>query len=373
MKNKMIERGIARTFQTRFAMIAALGCIAIVLSPLQSPVAHGQTYTTLLTFNYLDGCGPGDLTLSGTTLYGMTNSGGAYENGTVFSIATSGGAPTTLLSFSDTTGEWPDGGLTLNGATLYGMTSHAGAFTTGTLFSIATSGGAPTTLHSFNSYVDGADPAGNLTLSGTTLYGMTAYSVGGYGTIFSIATTGGTLRTLLSFSGTNGEYPQGDLTLSGTRLYGMTSSGGAYDDGTIFSIATTGGPLTTLLSFSGSNGGVPFGDLTLGANGSTLYGATALGGTYNDGTIFSIATTGGPLTTLLSFSGLGGATPGNYPGDLTLSADGSTMYGTTGGGGPNDWGTVFSLSVPEPSTIALLGVGGVALLGHAWRRRRRAV
>jgi hypothetical protein len=28
-------------------------------------------------------------------------------------------------------------------------------------------------------------------------------------------------------------------------------------------------------------------------------------------------------------------------------------------------------SVPEPSTVALLGMGAVGLLGFAWRRRKR--
>jgi uncharacterized repeat protein (TIGR03803 family) len=102
-----------------------------------------------------------------------------------------------------------------------------------------------------------------------------------------------------------------------------------------------------------------------------MYGMTSQGGAYGDGTIFSIATTGGALTTLLSFSGTGGATPGAYPqGGLTLSADGSTLYGMTENGGAYNDGVVFSLSVPEPSTVALLGVVGVTLVGHVWRRRR---
>ena len=45
-------------------------------------------------------------------------------------------------------------------------------------------------------------------------------------------------------------------------------------------------------------------------------------------------------------------------------------------GGEVDWGapvaTVQFLAVPEPSTFALLGVGGISLLAYAWRRKRRA-
>jgi len=33
---------------------------------------------------------------------------------------------------------------------------------------------------------------------------------------------------------------------------------------------------------------------------------------------------------------------------------------------------VVALGVPEPSTLVLLGVGAISLLGFAWRRRKRA-
>ena len=42
--------------------------------------------------------------------------------------------------------ELPDAGLTLVGSTLYGTTYSGGANGYGTVFSIATSGGSPTTL-----------------------------------------------------------------------------------------------------------------------------------------------------------------------------------------------------------------------------------
>ena len=151
-------------------------------------------------------------------------------------------------------------------------------------------------------------------------------------------TSAQTITTLASFDRyTNGYCPLGNLTLVGSTLYGMTPN----DGGTIFSIPACGGPLTTLLSFDGNNGATPTGSLTLSADGSTLYGTTQAGGTYGKGTVFSIPVGGGPLTTLASSNG----TNGDHPeGSLTLS--GSTLYGMTAVGGAYDKGTVFSLTVP---------------------------
>ena len=68
----------------------------------------------------------------------------------------------------------PYGSLTLSGSTLYGMTSEGGAYGAGTIFQINTDGTGYKVLYSFGSVAnDGAYPYGSLTLSGTTLYGMT--------------------------------------------------------------------------------------------------------------------------------------------------------------------------------------------------------
>jgi uncharacterized repeat protein (TIGR03803 family) len=53
-------------------------------------------------------------------------------------------------------------------------------------------------------------------------------------------------------------------------------------------------------------------------------------------------------------------------GDLTLSADASTLYGMTTYGGSANRGVVFSHPVPEPASIALLGFSTLLL---AARRR----
>jgi probable HAF family extracellular repeat protein len=43
------------------------------------------------------------------------------------------------------------------------------------------------------------------------------------------------------------------------------------------------------------------------------------------------------------------------------------------GTNPEGQNVAFLLTpVPEPSTLALLGIGAVSLIGYAWRRRHRA-
>ncbi len=208
-----------------------------------------------------------------------------------------------------------------------------------------TAGITPTNLASFSG-TNGKFPWGRVTFSadGSTLYGMTADGgANGEGNIFSIPVTGGTPTNLASFNGTDGENSPGSLTLSpnGLTLYGMTEDGGS-GYGTIFSIPVTGGTPTTLASFNLTDGAYPDGSLTLSADGSTLYGTTYGGGANHDGNVFSIPVTGGTPTNLASFNGTDGENPG---GSLTLSPNGQTLYGTTENGGGNGYGTVFSVPV----------------------------
>ena len=336
---------------------------------------NGTGFQNLLSLTGTGGAYPGidpygSLTLGGTTLYVMTNGGGTYGKGTIFSVGTNGTGYHSIASFSGTGGTCPGesvyDSLTLNGSTLYGMTAYGGTSGCGTVFSVGTNGNFKS-LVSFTgtggSYT-GWNGQGNVTLSGTTLYGMTIN--GGAdedGNVFSIGTDGTGFKNLLTFSGTNGTNPVRSLMLDGTTLYGMTSAGGIYGDGNIFSINTDGTGFHNLVSFSGTDGNDPFGDLTL--IGSTLYGMTQIGGTYGKGNIFSVNTDGSGLQTLLSFNG----TNGEYPiGDLSLN--GSTLYGMASGGGANGDGVIFSLSVPEPSTLTLLGVGAIGFLAFCWRKWR---
>ena len=338
---------------------------------------------TLADFNRYssgsDGSDPlGDLTLSsdGSTLYGTTKVGGYDNAGTVFSVPVTGGGATTLADLNGTDGSQPYAGLTLTGGNLYGTTSGGGTNSAGTVFSVPVPSGppslaTPSVLVNFdgNSYgSDGAYPYAGLiqSLNESTLYGTTSQGGVYFGTVFSMPVTGSTPTTpttLTSFSGssTGGGFPTAKLTLSldGTTLYGTTTSGGTHGLGTVFSLPVGGGTPDILASFNGSS---PSAGLTL--VGGMLYGTTTGGGIYGDGTVFSLPVGGGAITTLFSFDGADGTDPAA---NLTASADGSTLYGTTESGGDNNFGTVFAIAVPEPSSWSLL-LCGLGLLAF-WRYR----
>jgi uncharacterized repeat protein (TIGR03803 family) len=322
----------------------------------------GTGFTLLHSFSGKDGAFPNSsLTLSGSTLYGMTRGKqirdtllGKFENyGTVFKINTDGTGFTLLHSFSVKDGAFPDeGSLTLSGSTLYGMTLDGGSSYMGTVFKINTDGTGFTLLHSFSGS-DGIGPFGSLTLSSSTLYGMTFGTnivvalfgttifgrVENNGAVFKINTDGTGFRVLHSFSGKDGIGPRGSLTLSGSTLYGVTTQGGSSYMGTVFKINTDGTGFRVLHTFSGEDGAFPSGPLTL--SGSTLYGITRIGGNSDMGTVFKINTDGTGFRVLHTFSGEDGAYPVGY---LTMS--GSTLYGITREGGSSGNGTVFSIAVP---------------------------
>ncbi len=306
-----------------------------------SVTTSGSNFTILHSFtNGLDGGLPySPLTISGGAIYGAASVGGASSHGTIFSMSTSGSGFKVLHSFGGADGNGTESPLLLVGSTLYGVCATGGADNAGVIFSISTSGAKFKVLHTFTSGADGAFPCGELALSGTTLYG-TACGGGahGDGTVFSISTSGANFKTLHAFTGeSDGAGASGGVTLAGGMLYGTAAEGGSAQDGTIFSLNTSGSVFKVLYAFTnGIDGATPHSALTLA--GGTLYGTASAGGTWGDGTVFSLPTSGVSFTSIHSFSGGDGWMPYSAP-----VFSGAVLYGTTVEGGTDNEGAVYSL------------------------------
>jgi len=161
--------------------------------------------------------------------YGTTVVGGASGYGTVFKISPSG-TLTTLYSFcaegepNCTDGATPYAGLVqATDGDFYGTTYGGGAYDDGTVFQITTSG-ALTTLYSFcaqSGCTDGANPdAGLAQATNGDFYGTTEYGgTNSLGTVFSLSVGLGPFVETLPTSSKVGAAVQ----ILGTDLTGATS------------------------------------------------------------------------------------------------------------------------------------------------------
>jgi len=129
-------------------------------------------------------------------VYGTTSAGGAHSGGVVFELARSRGnyVEKILYDFCSaskcTDGSFPTAGVTSADGALYGTTESGGAYNDGTVFRLARSGSHYTeqVLHSFGASGDGAEPnAGVVVGADGALYGTTeAGGANGYGTVFRL-------------------------------------------------------------------------------------------------------------------------------------------------------------------------------------------
>ncbi|MEH2059728.1 MAG: choice-of-anchor tandem repeat GloVer-containing protein [Nostoc sp.] len=264
------------------------------------------------------------------------------------------GTLTTVVNFNGTNGATPTAGVLANtkDQLLYGTTSAGGTSGNGTAFKLSptTTFTTLTTLVNFtgaSGINKGTNPVARLFQAADgNLYGAT--STGGtsnLGTLFKLAeTTYTTLTTLVNFTGASGinpgANPAGRLIADNANaniLWGTSSTGGANNKGTVFKVPTTGGTLTTVVSFNGTNGATPLARL-LSATDKNYYGTASAGGTSGQGVVFKLTPAG--VLTSYSFSGANGANP-----QAALIESSGFLYGTTKVGGANNKGAIFKVPI----------------------------
>jgi uncharacterized repeat protein (TIGR03803 family) len=275
-----------------------------------------------------------------------------------------------------------------SGGVLYGTTrdggggdcvdywSNAAVVGCGTVFELTpsgTPGGAwtETILYSFTGGSDGAFPL-SLVASGENLYGTTsnggegASSGNGYGVLFELKppkTTGGQWKeTVLYYfcqqSGcADGATPGDGLVLSHGLLYGATAYGGTFGNGTVFSFSPktshSKATFTSLYSFKGgSDGAIPFYGVITAAN--ALYGRTSAGGGSGCGgsgcgTVYELtppALNQNAWTETLLYAFTGGSGGAAPTGRLNV-LKGGVVLGVAGGGGADNAGAIYELTPPK--------------------------
>ena len=187
-----------------------------------------------------------------------------------------------------------------------------------------------------------------------TLYGTT---MGLNGSVFK-ATTSGAVTSLHEFKITDGSKPLVLMYASDSNLYGTTSAGGSLNWGVLYKIDPRSNSFSILTDFPKAannayvQGNTPVAGVVEGPD-HNLYGALAFGGQYGRGLLYRIAMDGSDYRILHEFDA---APTGRKPSTIPMII-GSTIYGTTYQGGTYDSGVLYRL---RTNRVAV--TGGVSIL-----------
>jgi hypothetical protein len=181
-----------------------------------------------------------------------------------------------------------------------------------------------------------------------------------------------TAGSTLSFDDFNVTSP--GWNIQGVTAFGLEQANPSLNQGVFFQIQSTSLPNyfdTTDPIYSGtedSNGNLNFTGLNIHLNPGT-YWLTAwvvrpvAGGNW----LWNYTDDGNPIGSEFLIQNPVGGYPGNTLG-LTGLTPGSVFCGTP----PSDLAfAIYGQTVPEPSSVLLLGFGALGVGGFAWRRRRR--
>lgn len=344
-----------------------------------------------------------------TQLWGMTSSGGTYNDGTIFKINPDGTGFVNLYNLVHGDGHSPygyliqasngniysttwGGGNNYNGGTifkfnpvnnfyvdefdfdflltgnhpysgvveaqsgmLYGVTTSGISCPGGTIYSYNPITNSHSDLFSFDS-VSGFNAYRVPILGNNKLFGMTGLAgVLDYGVIYSFDIITNYYSVLYNFDGLmNGGLPYSSpLLLDNGKLYGTTSIGGVNGVGVLFSYDTLTNFFQKLYDFDNING-QGFGGSLMQAANHKLYGVSHSGGTFGKGVIYSFDLAIGSYTNLYNFDSITGSNPQSS----LIQLSNGILYGTTSKGGALGCGVVFSFDLTTNAYTDLFDFNG---------------
>lgn len=316
----------------------------------------GYKYVVLHTFaGGSDGANPyARLILVGKKLYGTTVNGGGGA-GTVFELLP-GKAPRrerVLYAFTQSVqGANPSAGdLTIDSkGNIYGTTQYGGAYGQGTVFELSRAKGAENekVLYSFGATsADGTQPYAGVTLDRSgNIYGTASAGGQGYGTVFELtpSQSGWTEHILHTFGNVNdGGTPYAGVSFDAQgNLFGSTTQGPGSGGGTFFELTPSSGgwSFNTIYSLSGWGISGEFRTAYLDSS-DNIFGTTHCDGQYSSGSVYELQHSGSSYNYVDLYDFTGG-TDGQYVfSNPTFDAHGN-IFGTTNVGG-SGYGVVWEV------------------------------
>ena len=328
------------------------------------------------------------------TYYGTCAQGGAYNGGVLFSFNYTTSAYNVLYHFNNSNtisdGITPMCSLTLSNdvSTLYGTCSAGGAYGGGTLFSFVLSSSTYTVLYAFGGVAqDSTNPLTGVALStnvseDTVLYGTcNTGGINNLGTLYIYNLSAQTYSILVNFGnggGVTGSNPQtlplvanitydvGDgATITKPMLFGTCTTGGTNGQGTIYSYDINSGQFNYQFYDFGNttnDGSKPIGNLAISNDLTTIYGTCYQGGNaYNGGILYScvvnVDQTAATSYTILYNFNASNSTGHNPSGGVTYYNNGTnqTLYGNTFYDGNTNSGVLFSYLLNTSTYTNLAG------------------
>jgi uncharacterized repeat protein (TIGR03803 family) len=273
-------------------------------------------------------------------IYGVGVNRGANNKGGVFKI-TPAGKEQLLVSFPSTFAEGSCLGLTLGmDGNFYGTCFGGGANNFG-LFYRVTPAGVLTDLYDFTEV--------GVLVQGAPVLGADGNFYGATSANFYRITPAGVYENLYTPSSGNAN-PSVLSAGSDGNFYGtIADANGFGNQGGVFKL-TPSGAFEVIYGFDSTSdvGSGPSIGVTMGSDGK-LYGTTGAGGTNSNGVIYSMTTAGGAVTDLHDINNIteganntggGGVDSEN----LLLQATNGNFYGANSGGGSGNQGGLYELT-----------------------------
>lgn len=174
-----------------------------------------------------------------------------------------------------------------------------------------------------------------------------------YGVLFSYNLSTDTFTKLFDFKGgsTEGRYPSGSIIqASDGKIYGMTAFGGIFDDGSLFEYNISTGTYSHYDLFH-IDGEYPSLNGLVEASNGKLYGLTQKGSIDSFGILFEFDLTTKILTRKISLGGIPGIS-GLAEGSLIEASNGK-LYGMSRSGGENGDGAIYEYDI-DTNTITVV-------------------